>query len=176
MTMTDPVADMLTRLRNANSAHHDTVALPSSKLKTNIAEILKQEGYIADFTVNEPGVVQDFQVVAECRNCQVEALGQVAHCACLAALVGQDHRDQPQPDGVGQGLEDRRRALGIFGAGASVFALAACTGTTTSGSTDTSTVACQLSTSSLSTLPTVTSEMRTGELGSRVPTFAISTM
>ncbi|GLJ60666.1 MULTISPECIES: 30S ribosomal protein S8 [Microbacterium] len=47
MTMTDPVADMLTRLRNANSAHHDSVSLPSSKLKTHIADILKQEGYIS---------------------------------------------------------------------------------------------------------------------------------
>jgi small subunit ribosomal protein S8 len=49
MTMTDPVADMLTRLRNANSAHHDSVSLPSSKLKTHIAEILKREGYIASY-------------------------------------------------------------------------------------------------------------------------------
>ena len=49
MTMTDPVADMLTRLRNANSAHHDSVSLPSSKLKTHIAEILKREGYIAEW-------------------------------------------------------------------------------------------------------------------------------
>ena len=51
MTMTDPVADMLTRLRNANSAHHDSVSLPSTKLKTHIAEILKQEGYIAGWEV-----------------------------------------------------------------------------------------------------------------------------
>ncbi|MGH3517165.1 MAG: 30S ribosomal protein S8 [Haloechinothrix sp.] len=49
MTMTDPIADFLTRLRNANSAYHDEVALPYSKLKANIAEILKREGYIADF-------------------------------------------------------------------------------------------------------------------------------
>jgi len=49
MTMTDPVADMLTRLRNANSAHHDSVTLPSSKLKTRIAELLKQEGFITGF-------------------------------------------------------------------------------------------------------------------------------
>ena len=49
MTMTDPVADMLTRLRNANSAHHDEVSMPSSKLKKNIAAMLKQEGYIASF-------------------------------------------------------------------------------------------------------------------------------
>ena len=54
MTMTDPVADMLTRLRNANSAHHDSVSLPSSKLKTHIAEILQQEGYISGFEVIEP--------------------------------------------------------------------------------------------------------------------------
>src|SRR3546814_13494129 len=53
MTMTDPVADMLTRLRNANSAHHDSVSLPSSKLKTHIAEILQQEGYIAGWSVED---------------------------------------------------------------------------------------------------------------------------
>jgi small subunit ribosomal protein S8 len=58
MTMTDPVADMLTRLRNANSAHHDSVALPSSKLKTHIADILKQEGYIADWSVADARVGQ----------------------------------------------------------------------------------------------------------------------
>ena len=54
MTMTDPVADMLTRLRNANSAHHDTVSLPGSKLKSHIAEILKREGYIRGFERQEP--------------------------------------------------------------------------------------------------------------------------
>ncbi|MBB4735720.1 small subunit ribosomal protein S8 [Micrococcus cohnii] len=47
--MTDPVADMLTRLRNANSASHDTVSMPSSKLKTRVADILKAEGYISDW-------------------------------------------------------------------------------------------------------------------------------
>ena len=58
MTMTDPVADMLTRLRNANSAHHDSVSLPSSKLKTHIAAILKQEGYISDWAVADARVGQ----------------------------------------------------------------------------------------------------------------------
>lgn len=53
MTMTDPIADMLTRLRNANSAYHDDVAMPHSKIKSHIAEILKQEGYIADWTVQD---------------------------------------------------------------------------------------------------------------------------
>jgi small subunit ribosomal protein S8 len=51
MTMTDPIADMLTRLRNGNSAYHDTVSMPYSKLKSHIAEILQQEGYIAGWKV-----------------------------------------------------------------------------------------------------------------------------
>lgn len=51
MTMTDPVADMLTRLRNANAARHEELVLPSSKLKANVADILKQEGYIRDYVV-----------------------------------------------------------------------------------------------------------------------------
>ena len=53
MTMTDPIADMLTRLRNANSAHHDSVVMPHSKLKTHIAEILQQEGYISGWKVDD---------------------------------------------------------------------------------------------------------------------------
>ena len=54
MTMTDPIADMLTRLRNANSAYHDTVAMPYSMIKSHIAEILEQEGYISGWRVEEP--------------------------------------------------------------------------------------------------------------------------
>lgn|ERR1043165_6513093 len=53
MTMTDPIADFLTRLRNANSAYHDEVVLPHSKLKQNIAEILKREGYVASHRVEQ---------------------------------------------------------------------------------------------------------------------------
>ncbi|HXP56001.1 MAG TPA: 30S ribosomal protein S8 [Streptosporangiaceae bacterium] len=56
MTMTDPIADMLTRLRNANSAYHDTAAMPYSKIKSHIAEILQQEGYIAGWTVEDAEV------------------------------------------------------------------------------------------------------------------------
>ena len=54
MTMTDPIADMLTRLRNANQAYHETVTMPFSKIKANIAEVLKAEGYIATWSVEEP--------------------------------------------------------------------------------------------------------------------------
>ena len=54
MTMTDPIADMLTRLRNANQAYHDKVSMPYSKIKANIAEVLKAEGYVAAWVVEEP--------------------------------------------------------------------------------------------------------------------------
>ena len=54
--MTDPVADLLTRVRNANSAFHETVTLPHSKLKAHIADILKAEGYIADWSVEDARV------------------------------------------------------------------------------------------------------------------------
>ena len=62
MTMTDPIADMLTRVRNANSAHHDTVSMPYSKLKKNIAEILQAEGYIASWKVEEAEVGQTLTI------------------------------------------------------------------------------------------------------------------
>ena len=55
MTMTDPVADMLTRIRNANTAGHQTVEIPSSKMKRSIAVILKEEGYITDYEFIEDG-------------------------------------------------------------------------------------------------------------------------
>jgi len=52
--LTDPVADMLTRIRNANKALHETTSMPASKLKVEIARLLKEEGYITDYSV-EPG-------------------------------------------------------------------------------------------------------------------------
>ena len=61
MTMTDPIADMLTRIRNANTVGHETVEIPASKMKKAIAEILKEEGYIADFDIiddNKQGIIK----------------------------------------------------------------------------------------------------------------------
>ena len=66
MTMTDPIADMLTRIRNANTAMHDSVKMPSSKLKESLAVILQREGYIAGFDVaasgTGPGSVLEIQL------------------------------------------------------------------------------------------------------------------
>jgi small subunit ribosomal protein S8 len=55
MTMTDPIADMLTRIRNANTAMHDDVSMPSSKIKEALAQVLHREGYIQGFRINENG-------------------------------------------------------------------------------------------------------------------------
>ena len=53
MTMSDPISDMLTRIRNAQSSNKNSVSIPSSSLKISIAEVLKREGYIDDFEVND---------------------------------------------------------------------------------------------------------------------------
>jgi small subunit ribosomal protein S8 len=55
MSFTDPIADMLTRIRNASSARHEKVVVPRSRLKIRIAEVLKEEGFIRDFVVHEDG-------------------------------------------------------------------------------------------------------------------------
>jgi small subunit ribosomal protein S8 len=56
MSFTDPIADMLTRIRNASSARHEKVLVPKSRLKVRIAEVLKEEGFIKDFVVHQDGV------------------------------------------------------------------------------------------------------------------------
>ena len=62
MAMSDPIADMLTRIRNANIAKHDTVDIPSSKMKESIAKILLDEGYIAAYSVEEAGEFKNIHV------------------------------------------------------------------------------------------------------------------
>ena len=62
MSMSDPIADMLTRIRDANTAKHDTVNIPSSRMKLSIAEILKNEGYIRDYELVANGKFQDIKI------------------------------------------------------------------------------------------------------------------
>lgn len=62
MSMSDPIADMLTRIRNANTAKHNTVDLPSSKMKEAIANILVNEGYIQSFEILEDGVKKTMRI------------------------------------------------------------------------------------------------------------------
>ena len=62
MTMSDPIADMLTRIRNANTAKHDTVDVPSSKMKLAIADILVKEGYVAKYEIVEDGNFKNIRI------------------------------------------------------------------------------------------------------------------
>ena len=62
MTMTDPIADMLTRMRNANRVFKNTVSMPASRLKAGIAEILKTEGFIKDYKVEKAGVTSELKI------------------------------------------------------------------------------------------------------------------
>ena len=67
MTMSDPIADMLTRIRNANTAKHDTVDVPSSKMKLAIADILVNEGYIAKYDLVEDGAFQNIHITLKAK-------------------------------------------------------------------------------------------------------------
>jgi small subunit ribosomal protein S8 len=77
MSMTDPIADMLTRLRNANSAYHDSVAMPHSKIKAHIAEILQQEGYIASFRVEDAEVGKSLVVQLKYGNARERSIAGI---------------------------------------------------------------------------------------------------
>ena len=67
MVMTDPIADMLTRIRNANRQHHETVMVPASKLKADIAEILKNEGFIKGYKVEGEGPIKNIVITLKYR-------------------------------------------------------------------------------------------------------------
>ncbi|WP_300603617.1 30S ribosomal protein S8 [Trebonia sp.] len=77
MSMTDPIADMLTRLRNANSAYHDTVRMPYSTIKSHIAEILKQEGYIAAWRVEEAEVGKSLVITLKYGNARERSIAGI---------------------------------------------------------------------------------------------------
>ena len=68
MTMSDPIADMLTRIRNANTAKHDTVDIPSSRMKLAIADILVDEGYVAKYEMVENGSFKDIRIFLKYNN------------------------------------------------------------------------------------------------------------
>ena len=78
MTMTDPIADMLTRLRNATRAHHDAVSMPYSKLKNAIANILVEEGYIASTSVEDARVGKTLTINGSHREAAIQGLKRVS--------------------------------------------------------------------------------------------------
>jgi len=77
MGMTDPIADMLTRVRNANSAYHDAVRMPHSKIKSHIAEILQQEGYIASWRVEDAEVGKSLVITLKYGNSRERSIAGI---------------------------------------------------------------------------------------------------
>jgi small subunit ribosomal protein S8 len=75
--MTDPIADMLTRLRNANSAYHDTVSMPFSKIKSHIAEILQEQGYIASWRVEDAEVGKNLVITLKYGNTRERSIAGI---------------------------------------------------------------------------------------------------
>jgi small subunit ribosomal protein S8 len=85
MTMTDPVSDFLTRIRNASAAKHETVDIPSSKLKLEIARILKDEGYISGYSLlrdNKQGIIRIQLRYAAGKNSVISSLERVSRPGC----------------------------------------------------------------------------------------------
>ncbi len=85
MTMTDPVSDFLTRIRNAIGAAHETVDVPSSRMKLEIARILKEEGYISNFSLiqdNKQGVIRIQLRYTAGRNSVISSLERVSRPGC----------------------------------------------------------------------------------------------
>jgi small subunit ribosomal protein S8 len=84
MTMTDPVSDLLTRIRNASDARHETVDIPSSKMKLEIARILKEEGYISGFSSiqdSKQGSIR-IQLKYEGKNAVISSLERISRPGC----------------------------------------------------------------------------------------------
>ncbi|MEW6111505.1 MAG: 30S ribosomal protein S8 [Thermodesulfobacteriota bacterium] len=95
MSMTDPVADMLTRIRNARHARKEQVTIPASNLKIGIAQILKEEGYIRKYKVirsakNKQGVLKVTLRYDDTDECSIEGLAKVSRPG-RRVYVGQDH-------------------------------------------------------------------------------------
>ncbi len=84
MTMIDPVSDLLTRIRNACNARHETVDIPSSKMKLEIVRIMKEEGYISGFTRmqdNKQGIIR-IQLKYEGKNAVISSLERISRPGC----------------------------------------------------------------------------------------------
>src|SRR6202045_741102 len=96
MSMTDPIADMLTRLRNANSAYHDTVGMPYSKIKSHIAEILQQEGYIASWKVEDAEVGKNLVISLKFGNSRERSIAGIKRVSRPGLLVEAKKENGPR--------------------------------------------------------------------------------
>ena len=115
MTMTDPIADMLTRVRNANVAMHDSVKMPGSKLKVSLASILEREGYIAGFTTSSdearPGSVLEIKMkYTEDRTRAIAGLRRVSTPGLRVYAARRPPSPGPRRHGRRRSVDERRAA------------------------------------------------------------------
>ena len=93
MTLTDPIADMLTRIRNANTAKHDTVDVPASKMKLSIAQILLDEGYISKYDIIDDGSFKSIHITLKYGNDKnekiISGIKRISK-PCLRVYAGKD--------------------------------------------------------------------------------------
>jgi small subunit ribosomal protein S8 len=122
--MTDPIADMLTRIRNANTALHDTVEMPGSTLKAELARVLRDEGYIADYELREARVGTELVVRLKYSSDRRRVISGLERVSKPGRRVYVDRTDIPRvlggmgvavlstSQGVITGHEARRRGIG----------------------------------------------------------------
>ena len=110
--MTDPIADMLTRIRNAARAQHEQTVLPSSKLKAQLAEILKQEGFIDDYSVEE-GIQNSLTVVLKYGRDRQSAFVGMRRASRPGRRFYVGHRDIPRVQN-GMGVAILSTSAGIM--------------------------------------------------------------
>ncbi|MCL2617756.1 MAG: 30S ribosomal protein S8 [Defluviitaleaceae bacterium] len=97
MSMSDPIADMLTRIRNANTARHTTVDVPSSRVKVAIADILKKEGYVRSYEVLEDGVKRTMRITLKYGKTKNEkVIGGIRRISKPGLRVYSSHEDMPK--------------------------------------------------------------------------------
>ena len=109
--MTDPIADMLTRIRNANTALHDQVEMPASGLKTEVARVLKDQGYITDFELRDGRVGQDLVIRLKYSSDRRRVISGLQRVSKPGRRVYADKADDP----ARAGRDGRRRALDVAG-------------------------------------------------------------
>jgi small subunit ribosomal protein S8 len=110
--MTDPIADFLTRIRNALTAHHERVDIPSSKVKVSVARILKEEGYIKNFKIikdNKQGVLRVFLKYTEDNKSVIRGLERVSRPG-RRVYVGKDDIP-PTLSGLGVGIVSTSKGI-----------------------------------------------------------------
>jgi small subunit ribosomal protein S8 len=124
VTMTDPIADMLTRIRNGVSARHDNVQMPSSKIKISIAKVLKEEGFIRDFQVSEEAPRSMLKIDLSYTGRKEPVLSGIKRVSKPGLRVYVQKREIPRvlgglgvailstPEGVMTGQNARQKAIG----------------------------------------------------------------